>query len=405
MSPTISKLQRLALVSEAFTPSAPVDRFALFSGRQSQIGDVVGAVAQRGLHVALYGERGVGKTSLANVLADLYGNGLVGGTPLAIASTNCNTNDSFDSVWGTILRELGLDPPGELTPEAVRFALGRDAPPSLVVIDELDRLEDDEALTLLADTVKTLSDHSTHTTLILVGVADSVEQLIGDHRSVERALLQVEMPRMSLTELREIIRKGCDHAQLRIETSEETRLARLSEGLPHYTHLLGLHAAQSVVNDDRDEITPMDIDNAIGLAVEKHTIRSEYQTAVRSPKRDSLFAEVLLGCALAPKRELGYFPAGAVKEPLSWIRRRPVTIASYVRHLNKFTQPARGPVLQQVGQERSFFYRFASPIMQPYVILNGLSEGMITDQDLWHIQRVAEDEFIDDPPIEPERLF
>ena len=63
-------------------------------------------------------------------------------------------------------------------------------------------------------------------------------------------------------------------------------------------------------------------------------------------------------------------------------------------------------MLHQVGQERSFFYRFASPIMQPYVILSGLSDGLITDDQLWRMQRLDEEEFIEDvQPIEQRRLF
>jgi hypothetical protein len=45
-------------------------------------------------------------------------------------------------------------------------------------------------------TIKTLSDNasSIKTTLILVGVADSVDELIGEHQSIERAIKQVPMP-------------------------------------------------------------------------------------------------------------------------------------------------------------------------------------------------------------------
>jgi len=63
---------------------------------------------------------------------------------------------------------------------------------------------------------------------------------------------------------------------------------------------------------------------------------------------------VLLACALTPKRDLGSFAAGAVRHPLAKIRAKDVEIASYVRHLNKFTQDGRGAVLQQFGEKRLF---------------------------------------------------
>jgi MoxR-like ATPase len=65
------KLARHAAVSAAFTPAAPVDDADLFADRPEQVMACVDALFQKGLHVALYGERGVGKTSLANVLPAL----------------------------------------------------------------------------------------------------------------------------------------------------------------------------------------------------------------------------------------------------------------------------------------------------------------------------------------------
>lgn len=50
---------------QVFTPGSPVNERDLFSGRIEQIQSVLDAVTQRGYHAVLYGERGVGKTSLA----------------------------------------------------------------------------------------------------------------------------------------------------------------------------------------------------------------------------------------------------------------------------------------------------------------------------------------------------
>ena len=60
-------LERMPLVAEAFRPSAPIDRRSLFSGRTDQIAELFSVVAQPGAHAVVYGERGVGKTSLAAV--------------------------------------------------------------------------------------------------------------------------------------------------------------------------------------------------------------------------------------------------------------------------------------------------------------------------------------------------
>ncbi len=64
------KMRRYGKLSSVFTPGVPVHSRDLFVGRFDQIMLVTAALSQPGQHVVLYGERGVGKTSLANVLTE-----------------------------------------------------------------------------------------------------------------------------------------------------------------------------------------------------------------------------------------------------------------------------------------------------------------------------------------------
>ena len=59
-------------------------------------------------------------------------------------------------------------------------------------------------------------------------------------QSVERALVQSKMQRMSLEELREIITKGLERLNMAIDENALKHISLVSQGLPHYTHLLGL---------------------------------------------------------------------------------------------------------------------------------------------------------------------
>lgn len=391
MAESTAKFRRHAEVAKVFTPGAPIDSIALFAGRTAQVLDVINAVSQRGQHVMLYGERGVGKTSLANVLTDIFADKQL--QHLDSAGVNCDSKDTFYSLWRKALAELDLEVEddayaGKPSPEDVRHELEHLPRRTLVVIDELDRLEDNDALSLLADTVKTLSDHSVQATLVLVGVADSIDQLIGDHRSVTRALVQVHMPRMSRSELAEVIDNGLNQVRLEIEPDARIRIAQLSEGLPYYTHLLSLHSAQHAIIYDRDEITQGDVHAAIELSVQKvqHSIRKAHQDATRSPQKDNLLAHVLLACALAPKDEFGFFTAASVRDPMSRIRGKAYDIPAFAKHLKRFSDgPAR--VLVKEGEPRKFVYRFEDPLLQPFVILDGLSRGLITEGVLGEIQR------------------
>lgn len=53
-------------IATVFSPGAPIDEGELFAGRPDQIRELIDAGSQRGQHAIVFGERGVGKTSLAN---------------------------------------------------------------------------------------------------------------------------------------------------------------------------------------------------------------------------------------------------------------------------------------------------------------------------------------------------
>lgn len=57
------------LAGTVFTPTIPVSEESLFAGRMDEIRRVVDVINQRGRHAVVYGERGVGKTSLANIIS------------------------------------------------------------------------------------------------------------------------------------------------------------------------------------------------------------------------------------------------------------------------------------------------------------------------------------------------
>ena len=380
-----TKLARRMALNRVFTPSTPVSSRSAFSGRIDQILQVTSAVVQPGRHAILYGERGVGKTSLANILSDLLVQTEDAYRNYAVR-VNCSVGDDFRSIWTKIFLELDIDcknyfPDYETpNPDQLRRILSRVNPYMVIVIDEYDRVDDDEALSLMADTVKALSDHAVGSKLVFVGVADSIENLIGEHESVRRCLEEVQVPRMKAAEMRELVTRGFFEAAVQIEKSAVERIVRLSEGLPPYGHLLSLKAGERAVNDDRDTVFLRDVIESTEAVVRSHSGAALYHHAVESCRPENLYAQVLAACALAQKDELGYFAAKAVEEPMSRIMVSPNKTPSFSRHLSGFLEERRGCVLERRGEVKRYRYRFRDPLMQPFAILAAIANGLIPEE-------------------------
>jgi len=153
----------------------------------------------------------------------------------------------------------------------------------------------------------------------------------------------------------------------------------LSQGLPGYTHLLGQCTCVSAIQRREINASNEDLARAIERCIDAadETVRDGYLKAVRSTKPGHQYREALLACAQAKTNEKGFFNAASIREPLSKILNREVDIPNYARHIKEFCDALRGPTLIREGKPKSYEYRFADPLLRPYVILRGLADKMI----------------------------
>jgi len=384
-------------IGQLFTPSTPIRLADLFAGRRRQIDQLLDAVAEPGRHAILYGERGVGKTSLAQVLAMIVP---AGRQQVLHTRKACTPGDTFESIWRRFFKDLKVHhsaESGRLPTPLSEFYSGQTLEPDdilrelgnfsanqipIFVVDEFNEIGDDGLTArLFANTMKALSDEGVSATIVIVGVGESVAQIFSGHASIARCTEEVPMPRMSTDELGEIIDKRLKPLGLTIERDARWKIIILSRGLPTYVHRLSKHAAIRAVVDLRRRITEEDVDAAIDevLLGSLESLRSIYERAVHSNQPGSLFREILLSCALATTDDAGYFAPAAVLAPFEKVRGKPMTISQYRNHLAEFSTGKRSEILQRRGEERSYRYRFRDPAMLPYVLMKGIADGMISE--------------------------
>lgn len=112
----------------------------------------------------------------------------------------------------------------------------------LLIIDELDRVQDK---TGLASVIKRLT--TSNLKFLLVGIADDWADLMRDHVSLERQAIPIKVPRMTFAELAEIVdfatyALAAENDSVGISAEARKLLVDFAGGFPWFVHVIGQSA-------------------------------------------------------------------------------------------------------------------------------------------------------------------
>lgn len=336
--PTISE------VENAFQPAREIDAPKRFAGRHEAVKECYYALIARGANIAIVGNRGIGKTSLArqvlhmatgnNSLLKRFGQEGLERQDFVTMYLACGDNVQTTRqllerllTTGDCLRDWIYDIPKarkEIVAYNPKFnagivALGGEKKSEtesqsavqehstdtvftnvvrelssqrlakhgiLIVVDEFDRIIDP---TGFASFLKALATNVPAVKFCIVGVAQDVKELMKEHESADRLFAGsiVRLPPMPPEELTEIIRtaEASINGYITFDEEATNRLVQLSQGHPYMVHLVGKYALRSAFQVNARTISRDDINITLRGIAERAAdpvLEGRYQKAVAS---------------------------------------------------------------------------------------------------------------------------
>ncbi len=304
--------------SSAFTPTRPKPGRRQLVGREAELTRIVQAIVDERAHVVLYSERGRGKTSLANLAAEALRR-----QERVVARYTCEASSTFDTVVRGLARDLpasmlathgdhgdgceGALPPGPLKPRDVAdFPSRIDCRELVCVVDEFDRIEDAQTRTLFADTIKQISDRGIGLSFVIVGVSENLEQILGQHPSIQRNIAAIHLPLLTDAEIAAMLDKGGRDSGLAFPSAVVARVTQVARGMPYMAQLLGLRIAQAALARGSAAASGADVDEAIDRLVgdARQQVAAQY-ARLTDGGRDLAATQALRRIAMAEQDRLG----------------------------------------------------------------------------------------------------
>jgi len=317
-------------MASLISPSRPIQSIEFLRGRAKELERIERALFAPGRHIFIYGDRGIGKSSLAAAAA-----AQAQSVDAPYIDVSCSTDSSFRSVIGNIgaqamnishirktkrvintgidLRFLRASASQEVSDnditEAIRSvgdavailrevaAIHSDRP--VVVVDEFDRMKDEHERSLFADLVKQLGDKKVNVTFFFTGVAPTLDHLLGAHPSAIRQFETIELEKLNWTARWDIAVNALAKFGVEIEDNIRIRIAAVSDGYPAYVHLITekllwrlWDSPSLVTNVDWEQYNGAIQDAIVSVNAE---LKRPYEQAVNQRTED--FEEVLWAAA------------------------------------------------------------------------------------------------------------
>lgn len=385
--------QKTQKVDVFYTPSKPISSPSNLRGRDNEIQKILGALTTPGRHCMIYGDRGIGKSSLA--LSTLEG-----GRENQILSEHvfqyrCIKQTTFKDIiekpalfideaykhdktettkkYGARARLLDIfsvegSREEKITIEKEELTANKAATAlhhleAVLLIDEFDVVAD-HVKHEVAEFVKQLSDASSPFKILIVGIGSDGAALIAGHQSVIRCMHEIKLPRVEDKYLAEIIESGEEGLGLKFNAEIKKSIIEISSGFPYFTHLLCKECAEEAIRKSVAKIDRDVFEQALKDAVKKTEgqLKRCYDLAVTSSRTD-MYPKILLSAAKFNNEQ---FSVKNWIEQINEDHGLDLTYGSMNNYTGKLIKPESGEILQLV---RRGVYKITDPRMPSYILM------------------------------------
>ncbi len=274
-------------VRDAFSPSLPITNPRLLAGRTEALKTLIRAVEDLKLHIVIYGERGMGKTSLLQILKQLAES-----AKYQVVYHSCGEDAHFPDMFRAIAAEIpllyyeGFDvasadrrhtgslasllPTGDFNVSQLSDTFAKLSNTRvLIMLDEFDRSPTGLFRRNIAQLVKNLSDRSVKVQLVIAGVAGNLSDLVEHIPSIRRNILGFRIPELKPTEVQQMVSIGEEISGLIFDPEASAQVIAMANGSPYLAALLSQYASFGALDRGASIVAPVDVVNAVAQVADE----------------------------------------------------------------------------------------------------------------------------------------
>ncbi|MGC1020242.1 ATP-binding protein [Pantoea agglomerans] len=400
-------------------PSQPIDASEFLFGRDRQYEAMRAALYAPGRHSFIFGNRGVGKSSLAHSVAfDLQEQA----EPILLS---CDENTTMESIVADALREAGksginksewlismslgvggtgikFEKKGTSNSQdiiisdtssavfALEYLQKIHSVKPFIIVDEFDRIQNPKEREKFGTLLKQLGDKKCTVKFIFTGIAASYEELLMGHASSSRQIHELKLEPLHYSGCFSIIDRAFSEFGLSVPDDLRIRIAGISDGYPHYVHLICEKMLAIAYDKDIDTVTEHLFFNGLNEAVTSvaQSLRGPYDKATYARDRNYTYLLWSVADSKSFLRQVGgiRYSYSNVMDQVAWKIKdeiSPLTEAGISRILRNFRTSEYGEVvIPAFGGKRRGWYTFKENMLRGYIRMCAEANRIRLDFDI-----------------------